>query len=295
MSSTRHARGPLGARASRNAADIVAKWFAATVIVVQVDGSMRNRQARGHSRRCLGAEEYGFPPPRWWLEGCHHDAAFGHLDTCPVGVATQNPELRKRFSGTPELVVRFFRVHSRGQLGNGWRRLGFRTVAEAIGRSDVLEELAADEAARLATLGPFRYFVPAPTRGARSAATHQQDHPARSHIGCEADRGVPPSARRRPTSVGFRGPSSIPTAPSGTMLGSEVTRRYGGAGLPEGTIELEMTGSAGQSFGAFVPSGITLRALRGCKRLSRKGSIWGADNLAAPVGRAHGLCRGGQT
>ena len=277
MSSTRHAGGPWELGLAETQQTLLRNGLRDR-IVVQVDGSMKTGRDVVIAA-LLGAEEFGFSTAPLVVEGCIMMRVC-HLDTCPVGVATQNPELRKRFSGTPELVVRFFEYIAE-EVREWLATLGFRTVAEAIGRSDVLEELAADEDSKAATLDLSAILYPPPP-GVPLSCTHQQDHQldrtldARLIEACRAalEDGQPVSG-------------SWPVVNSnravGTMLGSEVTRRYGGAGLPNGTIELEMTGSAGQSFGAFVPSGITLRLFGDANDYLGKGLSGGRIILRPPL------------
>jgi glutamate synthase (NADPH/NADH) large chain len=203
----------------------------------------------------LGAEEYGFSTAPLVVEGCIMMRVC-HLDTCPVGVATQNPELRKRFSGTPDLVVNFFEFVAQ-EVRELLAEMGFRTLEEAIGHAELLAAVAPTDHPKAAGLDLSRIVCPPPA-GVALTCVQKQDHnlehtlDAKLIEACRAalDDGAP-----------VRG--SWPVANSnravGTMLGSEVTRRYGEAGLAPGTIELEFTGSAGQSFGAFLPRGVTLR------------------------------------
>jgi glutamate synthase (NADPH) large chain len=181
-----------------------------------------------------------------------------HLDTCPVGVATQNPELRRRFTGKPEFVETFF-TYIAEEVRELLARLGFRSVEEAIGRVEVLDtERAVDHwKASGLDLTPILELPELPDGAARSRIV-EQDHGldrALDHqlidIATEAlESGAPVRGQLKVRNV---------NRTVGTMLGHEVTRRFGGKGLPEGTIDLVLLGSAGQSFGAFLPPGITLR------------------------------------
>jgi len=181
-----------------------------------------------------------------------------HLDTCPVGVATQNPELRKRFSGKPEFVVNFFEFVAE-EVREIMASLGFRTVAEMVGRSDVLDTRPAVEhwKARGLDISP----ILEPARNPYAQTLHQsvvQDHGLSEALDVELiararnaiDTGNP---------VRFALPVRNVNRTVGTMLGHEVTRTWKGDGLPDDTISIDFVGSAGQSFGAFLPRGITLR------------------------------------
>jgi glutamate synthase domain-containing protein 2/glutamate synthase domain-containing protein 3 len=276
MSSTRHAGGPWELGLAETQQTLLRNGLRDR-IVVQVDGSMKTGRDVVIAA-LLGAEEYGFSTAPLVVEGCIMMRVC-HLDTCPVGVATQNPELRKRFSGTPELVVRFFEYIAE-EVREWLATLGFRTVAEAIGRSDVLEELAADEGSKAATLDLSAILYPPPP-GVPLSCTHQQDHQLDRTLDARLIEACRPALEEgRPVSGSW--PVVNSNRAVGTMLGSEITRRYGGAGLPEGTIELEMTGSAGQSFGAFVPSGITLRLFGDANDYLGKGLSGGRIVLRPP-------------
>jgi glutamate synthase (NADPH/NADH) large chain len=203
----------------------------------------------------LGAEEYGFSTAPLVVEGCIMMRVC-HLDTCPVGVATQNPELRKRFSGTPELVVNFFQFVAE-EVREWLAGMGFRTMEEAIGHTEVLAAVVPLDHPKAASVDLSRILVPPPS-GVPLTCVHKQDH----RLDNTLDHKLIEACRAALEDGGtVRGSWRVANSNRavGTMLGSEVTRRYGEAGLPPGTIELELTGSAGQSFGAFLPPGVTLR------------------------------------
>jgi glutamate synthase (NADPH/NADH) large chain len=277
MSSTRHAGGPWELGLAETQQTLLRNSLRDR-IVVQVDGSMKTGRDVVIAA-LLGAEEYGFSTAPLVVEGCIMMRVC-HLDTCPVGVATQNPELRKRFKGTPELVVRFFEYIAE-EVREWLASLGFKTLGEAIGRSEVLEELAAEEHSKAATLDLSAILYPPPP-GVPLSCTHQQDHELERTLDAKLIEFCRPALEE-----GLPVSGSWPVVNSnravGTMLGSEITRRYGGAGLPEGTIELEMTGSAGQSFGAFVPSGITLRLFGDANDYLGKGLSGGRIILRPPL------------
>ena len=228
-------------------------------IVVQVDGQLKTGRDVVIAA-LLGAEEFGFATAPLVVSGCVMMRVC-HLDTCPVGVATQNPELRKRFSGKPEFVVTFFEYIAE-EVREWLARLGFRTLAEAIGQAETLDTANAIEHWKASglDLSPILH-VPGLPEGAARHCTTTQDHGLDRALDnrlieiCE-----PALARREPVSASL--PIRNVNRTVGTMLGSTLTRRWGGEGLPDDTISLTFTGSAGQSFGAFVPRGITL-TLRG--------------------------------
>jgi glutamate synthase (NADPH/NADH) large chain len=205
----------------------------------------------------LGAEEYGFATAPLVVSGCIMMRVC-HLDTCPVGVATQNPELRKRFTGKPEFVETFFEYVAE-EVREHLAALGFRSLDEAIGRAEVLDTRRAVEHWKASglDLAPLLHVPDVPAGAARRCTTGQ-DHglqKALDHelIALAAD--ALDSGRR----VRIELPVRNVNRTVGTMLGAEVTRRYGGRALPDGTVDITLTGSAGQSLGAFLPRGVTLR------------------------------------
>ncbi len=181
-----------------------------------------------------------------------HDAVC-HLDTCPVGVATQNPELRERFTGRPEYVENFFRFIA-AEVRRLLAELGFRSIDDALGHADVLEmsPAVAHWKSRTLDLSPL-FDVPATPAG----AAYQPYVPVSS----ELERTLIELAANsledaRPVHIEL--PVHNTDRAVGTRLGAEVTRRYGAVGLPQGTIDVVLSGTAGQSLGAFLPPGISL-------------------------------------
>ena len=224
-------------------------------IVVQVDGQMKTGRDVVVAA-LLGAEEYGFATAPLVVMGCIMMRVC-HLNTCPVGVATQDPELRKKFAGQAEHVVNFFRFVAK-EIRELMAQLGFRTIDEMIGRADCLGvERAVDHwKAHGLDLSPL-FFVPqVPPEVARRCVTTQR-HGLEGVLDHTLIAKSAPALEHR-TPVEFATPIRNKDRTVGTMLGHEVTRRYGGAGLPDDTIRITFTGSAGQSFGAFVPRGMTL-------------------------------------
>jgi glutamate synthase (ferredoxin) len=224
-------------------------------IVVQVDGQMKTGRDVVIAA-LLGAEEFGFSTAPLVTLGCIMMRVC-HLNTCPVGVATQDPELRKLFSGKPEYVVNFFRFIAQ-EVREHMAQLGFRTMAEMIGRADCLDFAPALQhwKARGIDLSSILYQPPMPPEVARRCVT-TQDHGLEKSL----DQTTLIPACREAIEHGKRVELSLPirnvNRTVGTTLGYEVTRRWGGEGLPDDTIRAHFTGSAGQSFGAFVPRGIT--------------------------------------
>ena len=221
-------------------------------IVVQVDGQLKTGRDVVVAA-LLGAEEFGFATAPLVVSGCVMMRVC-HLDTCPVGIATQNPELRKRFSGQPEFVENFFEFIAE-EVREYLAALGLRSIEEAVGRVDLLDAVVATEhfKARGLDLSPILAQPEAgpPTdRLCRQAQDHGLDR-ALDHRFLDACR--PAIAGGAPVAMEL--PISNVDRTVGTLLGYEITTRHGGAGLPDGTITLTFRGSAGQSFGAFVPAG----------------------------------------
>jgi glutamate synthase (NADPH) large chain len=225
-------------------------------ITVQVDGQLKTGRDVVVAA-LLGAEEYGFATAPLVVSGCIMMRVC-HLDTCPVGVATQNPVLRKKYSGKPEFLVTFFQYVAE-EVREHLARLGFRSLEEAIGHAEVIDSRKAVEHWKAAglDLSPVLH-VPDLPAGSSLTRTSTQDHGldfALDNTLIQLSEG----ALADGTPVRLDLPVRNVNRTVGTMLGAEVTRRHGGAGLPEGTIDITFTGSAGQSFGAFLPRGITLR------------------------------------
>jgi glutamate synthase (NADPH/NADH) large chain len=225
-------------------------------IVVQVDGQLKTGRDVVIAA-LLGAEEFGFATAPLVVSGCIMMRVC-HLDTCPVGVATQNPELRKKFSGKPEFVVNFMEFIAE-EVREHLAALGFRSIAEAIGQVECLDTQAAVDhwKARGLDLSP----ILALPDNAYEQSFHQsrgQDHGLDRALDNELIRlAAPALERQEPVTIQL--PIRNVNRTVGTMLGSELTRRHGGEGLPDDTIRIRLTGSAGQSFGAFVPRGITIQ------------------------------------
>jgi glutamate synthase (NADPH/NADH) large chain len=225
-------------------------------IVVQTDGQLKTGRDVVIAA-LLGAEEYGFATAPLVVSGCILMRVC-HLDTCPVGVATQNPVLRERYSGKAEYVVNFF-TYIAEEVRELLAELGFRTLAEAIGHAEVLDAAKAVTHWKAAGLDIAPIFhVPDLPEGAARLNTIGQDHGLDKALDNELIELCAP-ALEKAEPVRARLAIRNVNRTVGTMLGHEVTKRYRGEGLPEGTIDLTFTGSAGQSFGAFVPNGITLR------------------------------------
>ncbi|MEU0102586.1 MULTISPECIES: glutamate synthase large subunit [unclassified Streptomyces] len=230
-------------------------------IVVQTDGQLKTGRDVVIAA-LLGAEEFGFATAPLVVSGCVMMRVC-HLDTCPVGIATQNPVLRDRFSGKAEYIVNFFEFIAE-EVREILAELGFRTIEEAVGHAELLDT---DRAithwkAQGLDLAPL-FHVPELPEGAVRHRVVEQDHGLTKALDNQL-------IKLAADALGAAGPEAAQPVRAqvairninrtvGTMLGHEVTKKFGGAGLPENTIDLTFTGSAGQSFGAFVPRGVTLR------------------------------------
>ncbi|MEU1929331.1 glutamate synthase large subunit [Streptomyces sp. NPDC019826] len=230
-------------------------------IVVQTDGQLKTGRDVVIAA-LLGAEEFGFATAPLVVSGCVMMRVC-HLDTCPVGIATQNPVLRDRFSGKAEYIVNFFEFIAE-EVREILAELGFRTIEEAVGHAELLdtERAVTHWKAQGLDLEPL-FYVPELPEGAVRHQITEQDHGLAKALdneliklaadALEADSAE--AAQPVRAQVAIRNINRT----VGTMLGHEVTKRFGGAGLPDDTIDITFTGSAGQSFGAFVPRGVTLR------------------------------------
>ena len=204
----------------------------------------------------LGAEEFGFATMPLVSMGCIMMRKC-HLNTCPVGIATQDPVLRARFQGQPEHVINFFFFIAE-QMRRHMAKLGFRTVDEMVGRVDKIDAAVADVhwKAKGIDLSSILYSPALPSRVARRCM-QAQDHGLIQALDHQLiAKAAPALTSKTPVTASFAIRNVHRTV--GAMLGGEIARRYGSAGLPEGAIHFRFQGSAGQSFGAFVPAGVTL-------------------------------------
>jgi glutamate synthase (NADPH/NADH) large chain len=251
-------------------------------IAVQVDGGLRTGRDVVVGA-LLGADEFGFATAALISAGCIMMRKC-HLNTCPVGVATQDPELRKRFAGQPDHVVNFmtFVAEEVRELMAG---LGFRTVDEMIGRSDCLEMRSAVEHWKVKGLDFGRVlFQPAAGDGVARFNCEAQDH------GLEVALDHKLIEEARPA-IEFRRPVRIETPVRntnrivGAMLSGQVARRYGHEGLPDDTIWVRCTGTAGQSFGGFLARGVTLELEGDANDYAGKGLSGGRLIVYPPADR----------
>jgi glutamate synthase domain-containing protein 2/glutamate synthase domain-containing protein 1/glutamate synthase domain-containing protein 3 len=224
-------------------------------IKVQTDGKLQTGRDVVIAA-LLGAEEFGFATTPLITMGCIMMRKC-HLNTCSVGIATQDPVLRARFTGQPEHVVNFFFFIAE-QIREHMAKLGFRTMDEMVGRVDKIEASLADAhwKARGIDLSSILYAPTVPSRVARRKM-QAQDHGLEQALDhALITKAAPALESKTPVTGSFAIRNVHRTV--GGMLGGEIARRYGSAGLPDNTIHFKFEGSAGQSFGAFVPSGVTL-------------------------------------
>jgi glutamate synthase (ferredoxin) len=251
-------------------------------ITVETDGQLKTGRDVVVAAM-LGAEEFGFATTALVTLGCIMMRVC-HLDTCPVGVATQNPQLRAKFAGDPAHVVNFMRFIAQ-EMREHMAKLGFRTINEMVGRADRLEVRQAVEHLKARGLdyaailyqpkvGPDvgRYCSMPQNHGLENALDNQ----VLLDLAAPAlDRGEKVKA-----SLGIRNTNRV----VGTILGSEITRRFGPEGLPEDTVHFHFEGSAGQSFGAFIPPGVTLELEGDANDYFGKGLSGGKLVLYPPEG-----------
>jgi glutamate synthase (ferredoxin) len=224
-------------------------------IIVQVDGQMKTGRDVVIAA-LMGAEEFGFATAPLVVMGCVMMRVC-HLNTCPVGVATQDPELRQKFTGKPEFVENFFRFIAQ-EVRELMAELGFRTIDEMIGRIDCVDVKGAVDhwKAHGVDLSQVLY-QPEVAESVGRRCVRRQDHGLERALDNQLIQWCASALEnRQPVELSL--PIRNVNRTVGTMLGYEVTRRYGGDGLPDDTIRINFNGSAGQSFGAFLPRGITL-------------------------------------
>ena len=224
-------------------------------VVVQADGQMKTGRDIAIAA-LLGAEEWGVATAALVVEGCIMMRKC-HMNTCPVGVATQDPELRKRFTGNPDHVVNFFRFIVQ-ELREIMAELGFRTINEMIGQADTLEmrdNISHWKFSRL-DLSPILYKEPTPAYSVLYCA-EEQDHGLAEVLDWRLVQAAEPALARKEKVTGSF-PIKNTDRTVGTILSNEITKIYRAAGLPDNTIHFKFEGTAGQSFGAFNTRGVTL-------------------------------------
>ena len=252
-------------------------------IVVQVDGQLKTGRDVVIGA-LLGAEEFGFATAPLVVSGCVMMRVC-HLDTCPVGIATQNPVLRERFTGKPEFVENFM-LYIAEEVRELLAELGFRTLEEAVGHAELIDASAAVDhwKAQGLDLSPILHVVEpweSDDLHHRRAQDHGLDKALDNTLIAEATEALEDG-----TPVHLRIPIQNVNRTVGTMLGHELTKRHGGAGLPDDTIVIDFEGSAGNSFGAFVPRGVTMRLWGDANDYVGKG-LSGGRIVVRPPADAH--------
>jgi len=226
-------------------------------IIIEADGQLKTGRDVAIAA-LLGAEEFGFATAPLVTLGCVMMRVC-HSNTCPTGVATQDPELRKNFTGKPEYVVNFMRFVAE-ELREIMAQLGFRTLNEMVGRSDVLEANRAIAHGKSEGLDFSKIlFQPKVGLNVGRYCTEKQDHGLEKSIDMKSLLTICHPAIERGEKISAELPITNVDRVVGTILGNEITRHHGAAGLPDDTVCLTFNGSAGQSFGAFIPRGITMK------------------------------------
>jgi len=248
-------------------------------VVVQVDGSMKTGRDVIIAA-LLGAEEFGFATAPLVVEGCILMRVC-HLDTCPVGVGTQNPELRKRFHGQADHVVNFFEFLAQ-EVREYLAELGFRTLQEAIGQVEVLDVNRAirhwkADGLDLSPIFAAKDIVTSQTQYCSSS----QDHELEQHFDFPLIETAK-LALKDGKAVEIKSQINNTMQAIGTMLGNELTKKWGEQGLEPGTLKLTLTGSAGQSLGAFMPRGLQIDVEGDCNDYVGKGLSGGIISVRPP-------------
>jgi len=225
-------------------------------IVVQTDGQLKTGRDVVIAA-LLGAEEFGFSTAPLVVMGCIMMRVC-HLNTCPVGVATQNPSLTRKFAGQPEFVENFFKFIAE-EVREYMAELGFRTVDEMVGQVDRIDSKKAVDHWKANGLDFSKILYKAtPRPGDEIYCVKQQDHGLEKSLDVTTIVPFCKDALESKKPVDMTLPVVNTNRTVGTILGYEITRRYGSAGLPEDTVKIHFNGSAGMSFGAFIPKGVTL-------------------------------------
>jgi len=250
-------------------------------ITVQVDGSLKTGRDVIIGA-LLGAEEFGFATAPMVVEGCILMRVC-HLDTCPVGVATQNPDLRARFSGQADHVVNFFEFIAE-EVREYLAKLGFRTLEEAVGHAELLDVNRAIHHWKADGLDLSPVFAAANLEGPKHRIVSQQ-HELEEHFDWALLTELAGAIESgKPAVVETEINNTMQAI--GTMLGNDITNRWGENGMPADSIRLNLSGSAGQSLGAFIPRGITITVNGDCNDYVGKGLSGGTIVVRPPAGSA---------
>jgi glutamate synthase (NADPH/NADH) large chain len=250
-------------------------------IVVQVDGQMKTGRDVIIAA-LLGAEEYGFATAPLVVEGCILMRVC-HLDTCPVGVATQNPDLRSRFRGQAEHVVNFFEFLAQ-EVREYLAALGFRSLVEAIGHTELLDTNRAIRHWKADGMDLSPIFAAKDLKVSSALhSTTKQDHEIEKHFDYQLlDQAAPALSEGIPVLI--ESEINNTNQAIGAIFGNELTKRWGESGLKPGSLELRLRGSAGQSLGAFIPRGIKIVVEGDCNDYVAKGLSGGMVVVKPPSG-----------
>ncbi len=278
LTSIKHAGGPWELGLAETQQTLLANGLRDR-IVVQVDGQLKTGRDVVIAA-LLGAEEYGFATAALAVLGCVMMRVC-HLDTCPVGIATQNPVLRRRFSGKPEYLVNFFQFVAE-EVREYLASLGLRSLDEAIGRVDLLDVNPAIEHWKASNLDLSPILaIPEVDPETPRRRVREQDHGLEKSLDTAImDRCLPALEEGKPVEIEM--PVRNVDRTVGTLLGYELTKRRGAVGLPEDTILIKLHGSAGQSLGAFLPPGITIKVWGDANDYLGKGLSGGKIVLLPP-------------
>jgi glutamate synthase (NADPH/NADH) large chain len=281
LTSLKHAGGPWEIGLAETHQTLVLNRLRARV-VLQVDGGLKTGRDVLIGA-LLGADEFGFSTAPLIAAGCIMMRKC-HLNTCPVGVATQDPVLRKRFKGTPEHVINYFFFIAE-ELRELMAELGARTLTELVGRSDLLAQRPMPEHWKSSGVDLSKLiFKPEALGGDTLHHSEAQNHHLESVLDRELiARAQPALAQRQPVQIAL--PIRSRDRAAGAMLSGELARRYGHAGLPDDTIAITLTGTAGQSFGAFLARGIAIELVGDANDYVGKG-LSGGRIVVRPSERA---------
>jgi len=251
-------------------------------IAVQVDGGLRTGRDVAIGA-LLGADEFGFSTAPLIAAGCIMMRKC-HLNTCPVGVATQDPVLRARFTGAPEHVINYFFFVAE-EVRHIMAKLGFRKFEEMVGRVDLIDMRHALDhwKAKGVDLSKILYQPPAKAGVAVKHAS-TQDHGLDGALDHKLIKAAKPALGKTPKPVQITETINNVNRTVGAMLSGEVARKFGHAGLPEDTIQIALTGTAGQSFGAFLARGVTLNLVGDANDYVGKGLSGGRVVVRQPDG-----------
>jgi len=254
-------------------------------VVVQSDGQLKSGKDVTIAA-LLGAEEFGFATAPLISLGCIMMRKC-HLNTCPVGIATQDPELRKKFSGKPEHVVNFMFMLAEEMRGY-MAQMGFRTVQEMVGRADMLrvDPLSLNEKSQHLDLGPILTSAASLAPGEPQVNTMGQDHFSEEATGLPSildfdfiEGAAPALSDGTPVSMEFH--INNRNRSVGAMLSNEISKLYGAKGLPHGTIQIKLNGHTGQSFGFTLAKGVTLEVAGDANDYAGKG-LSGGEVIVYP-------------